>query len=177
MGGGAPIFTGLSGKMLVIMSWETLGKQVRERRGELGLTQTDVTARGGPSVEKLRQIENNRAGRLSALMRGALERALEWESGSVDAILAGGVPTPVQPKVDVPLPTDRFALAREVLSLRATFAAHRDGIEPAAREALMEQITRSAREAEESIIKLMPWLDDAERGEAIRLLGELRAPV
>jgi hypothetical protein len=41
----------------------------------------------------------------------------------------------------------------------------------------MEQITRSAREAEESIIKLMPWLDDAERGEAIRLLGELRAPV
>ena len=47
---------------------------------------------------------------------------------------------------------------------------------PEAREALVSEPTRSAREAEESIIKMMPWLDDSERGEAIALLVELRTP-
>ena len=34
-----------------------------------------------------------------------------------------------------------------------------------------------AREAEQTIVKVMPWLDDAERGEAIELLVALRAPL
>jgi transcriptional regulator with XRE-family HTH domain len=71
-----PVLTGQSGKMVGIMSWEKLGKEVRARRTELGLTQTELADRGGPSVETLRTVENNRAGRLSARMRRALERVL-----------------------------------------------------------------------------------------------------
>ena len=31
---------------------------------------------------------------------GAIERALKWQPGSVEAVLAGGEPTPAQPTVD-----------------------------------------------------------------------------
>ena len=109
-------------------------------------------------------------------MRRALERVLQWESGSIDAILSRSTPTPTQPKGEVTA-QDRFSLARQVVSLKATFAKHAEAIGPEAREALVSEATRSAREAEESIIKMMPWLDDSERGEAIALLVELRTPL
>lgn len=160
------------------MLWEKLGVEVRNRRAELRLSQADVSARGGPSVETVRAIENNRSGRLSLPKRRALEQALEWESGSIDDVLQGGSPTEARaPHGQAPPESgDRFALAKQVLSMKATFAKHQDQIEPAARDALVGEITKSAREAEQAIIALMPWLDDQERGEAIALLGELRAP-
>lgn len=68
----------LAGHNVFTMSWERLGDAVRDRRTTLGMTQGEVSDRGGPSVETLRAIENNRAGRLSPRMRRALERALEW---------------------------------------------------------------------------------------------------
>lgn len=164
------------------MDWEKLGVVVRDRRAELGLTQTDVDELGGPSVLTLRAIENNRAGRLSPRLRRSLERVLKWESGSIETVLEGGAPKEVQqPSTPSPPPPspggDRFALARRVLSMKETFGKHRDQMEQSAREALSEEITRSAREAEGGIIALMPWLDEAERGEAISLLAELRAEV
>ncbi len=96
------LFTGKSGKISP-MSWATLGTAVRERRYELGLSQADVTARGGPSVETLRAVEKNRAGRLTDKLRRALERAIEWETGSIDDILDGsphahGHPLPPWPR-------------------------------------------------------------------------------
>jgi transcriptional regulator with XRE-family HTH domain len=162
--------------MVGIMSWEKLGLQVRDRRTELGLTQADVSERGGPSVETLRAVENNRAGRLSPRVRRALERVLQWESGSIDAVLAGGVATAARRAPEVAT-EDRFAMARQVLVLKAELARHIPGMQPRAREGLVAQLTRSAREAEDAIIKLLPWLDDTERGEAIVLLGKLRDPV
>lgn len=156
------------------MLWEKLGQQVRDRRAELGLTQAEVAQRGGPSVETLRALENNRAGRLSPRVRRALERMLQWEIGSIDAVLDGGVPTLARPRPDAA--ADRFAMARQVLEMRAELVRQSHGMQPRAREGLLAQITRSARQAEDAIIKLLPWLDDDERGEAIALLGQLRAP-
>ncbi len=158
------------------MSWEQLGIEVRNRRADLGLTQTDVPAGGGPSVETLRMVENNRAGRLSPRSRRALERVLQWQSGSIDAILAGKAPAPDHSAPGRPPVADRFWAARQVVSLKATFARVRDGMAADARQALLAEITRSAREAEEAIVTVMPWLDDAERGQAIQLLVELRTP-
>jgi transcriptional regulator with XRE-family HTH domain len=160
-----------------IMSWENLGVAVRDRRTALGMTQSEVSERGGPSVETLRAIENNRAGRLSPRMRRALERVLEWEPGSIDAILTGDVATPLQPKTSEAAAPDRFALARQVVSLKAAFAKHLDGMAADTRHALIAEVTRSAREAEESIVTVMPWLDDTERGQAIELLVALREPI
>jgi transcriptional regulator with XRE-family HTH domain len=172
--------------MKSIMSWDKLSDEVRKRRRELGLTQPDIQQRGGPGVATLRAIENNQPSRPSLRMRRALEDALEWESGSVDAILAGGAPTPKESKDDSDITTqpkadaeaqDRFSLAKQVVALKITFAQHAAGVSPEARDALLEQITRSTREAEQTIVKVMPWLDDAERGEAIELLVALRAPL
>ena len=171
-----------------IMSWERLAEELRERRLALKLSQAGVHARGGPSAELVRKLETNRHGRLSPRMRRALETALEWEPGSIDEILRGGVPTvatrpaanesPV-PHADTggpPVPSpDRFALARQVLSMRETLQAHTEHMEPATRAALVSQLNRSAREAEEGIIALWAWLDDTERGEAVTLLAQLRA--
>jgi hypothetical protein len=110
-------------------------------------------------------------------MRRALERVLDWESGSVDAVLAGGVATTVQAKPSEATSVDRFAMARHVVSLKATLAKHLDGMAPDTRQALVGEMTRSAREAEESIITVMPWLDEDERGVAIELLVALRDPI
>jgi transcriptional regulator with XRE-family HTH domain len=159
------------------MSWEKVGIAVRDRRTAMGMTQSEVSERGGPSVETLRAIENNRAGRLSPRMRRALERVLEWESGSIDAILAGDVATAAVAKPSEAAAVDRFALARQVVSLKTAFAKHLDGMAADTRHALVAEVTRSAREAEESIITVMPWLDDTERGQAIELLVALREPI
>ena len=162
-----------------IMSWDKLSDEVRKRRRELGLTQPDIQQRGGPGVATLRAIENNQPSRPSLRMRRALEDALEWESGSVDAILAGGPPTLKESKDDSDSTTQpkADAEAQDRFSLKITFAQHAAGVSQEARDALLEQITRSAREAEQTIVKVMPWLDDAERGEAIELLVALRAPL
>lgn len=170
------------------MSWERLAVELRERRHALDLSQAGVHARGGPSAELVRKLETNRHGRLSPRMRRALETALDWEPGSVDEILRGGSPTvatrpaenestPGAPPgaASGPPATDRFAAARQVLSMKATLRAHMDRMDPDAREALASQLARSAREAEESIIGLWLWLDESERDEAVNLLAQLRA--
>jgi transcriptional regulator with XRE-family HTH domain len=162
---------------MCIMSWESLGAAVRDRRTALGMTQGEVSERGGPSVETLRAIENNRAGRLSPRMRRALERVLEWESGSVDTVIAGGLATVAQAKPAEASAVDRFVLARQVVSLKTAFTKHLDGMAADTRHALVAEMTRSAREAEDSIITVMPWLDENERGQAIELLVALREPI
>jgi transcriptional regulator with XRE-family HTH domain len=171
--------------MMPIMSWDELAVAVRARRRELGLTQAEVATTGHVSVEMVRNIETRRRtpGRLNPRKARGLEDALQWESGSIDAVLAGGVATPAKPKPDpddepaAPDPGDRFALARQFVALRSTLSAHQRSISPDAREALMAEMANSAREAEEAIVRMMPWLDEAERGEAIQLLVKLREPL
>lgn len=179
------MFSGLSGKILV-MSWERLGDEVRLRRKHLKLTQPEVAERGGLSVATIRAIETNRAGRLSPRLRRALERAIEWESGTIDTVLEGGGPRPVATTTVPAAPTsrpagqnpaataERFARARWILKMRRSFSQHRDGMDASARAALDEEFATAAREMEEALIWMLPWLEDAERAEAIRILAELR---
>lgn len=150
-----------------------LGKTVRERRAELGLTQSDISDRGGPSVNTLRALENNRVDRLGPRLRRSLERALEWAAGSVDEILAGGTPGVHRPANLAS--AERFVTARQVLSFKKVLDTVSDQVEPDALARLQAEITRAARESEQAIAALMPSLDDDERGEAIALLAELRS--
>ena len=185
------IFAGASGKILP-MSWEVLGDAVRHRRKELGLTQADVTARGGPSVETVRAIENNRAGRLGRQSRRALERAIEWDGGSIDAVLEGGAPqllgtTTGTTEVSAPpaapatgqqatsSASERFAMAERLIKMRQAFAQHRDTMPEIARVAMEEEFTAAAREIEDAMIRMLQWLGDEERAAAIRILAELRS--
>lgn len=193
--------------MLPIMSWDQLATAVLARRKELGLTQRGVAQAGEMSPDIIRNIENRRRTPKQVNPRTAakIERALEWEPGSVAATVAGGKPTPIKaerarkppnerianrvhPAPDTradsqpPVPAqldggDRFAFARQILALRSALSEHQREISPEAREALMSEMANSAREAEEAIVRIMPWLDEGERGEAIQLLVKLREPL
>lgn len=161
------------GTLVGVEDWEALGKTVRDRRAELGLTQSDISDRGGPSVNTLRALENNRADRLGPRLRRSLERTLEWAAGSVDEVLAGGAPSAQD--ASAPVSAQGFAAARQVLSFKKVLDAVSDRIDPDALARLEAEITRAARESEQAIAALMPSLDDDERGEAIALLAELRS--
>jgi transcriptional regulator with XRE-family HTH domain len=178
-------FGGLSGKIRV-MSWERLGEEVRLRRRQLKLTQPDLAERGGLSVATIRAVETNRAGRLSRRLRRALERAIDWEAGSIDTVLEGGAPRVLGTAAAMgqraaPVGSDaaaaaaeRFAMAERLMKMRQAFANHRDSMTETARVAMGEEFTAAAREIEEAMVWMLPWLGDGDRASAIRILGELR---
>lgn len=175
---------GLSGKIRV-MSWERLADEVRLRRKQLKLTQTDVAERGGLSVATVRAVETNRSGRLSRRLRRALERAIEWQDGSIDAVLDGGAPrvitapgagaaTPPVSADTARAAAERFAVAQRLVTMRQAFFEHRDQMSEAARAAMDDEFSAASRETEEALIWMLPWLGDDERAEAIRILAQLR---
>lgn len=76
-----------------------LGEYMNRRRLELGLHWKDVQEASGlerMTIWRLRATE----GPFLALTKAHLEYALDWEPGSVDAILAGGEPTPKPQRSD-----------------------------------------------------------------------------
>jgi transcriptional regulator with XRE-family HTH domain len=167
------------------MSWERLGREVARRRGELQLTQTELAQRAGFSMPTLNAIENNRSGRLSKRLRRALEQAVGWQPGSVDAVLDGGEPRVAMSKVPGSLDdgfggdpekvaAQRFAVVQRLLRMRRAFVEHRDEMPEAVRAAMQEEVTAATRETEEALIWMLPWLGETERSEAIRILAELQ---
>lgn len=167
------------------MSWERLGREVARRREQLNLTQVDVAQRGGPSVATLTAIENNRSGRLSKRLRQSLEKAIEWEPGSVDAVLSGQAPriaasnkVPDRPTADSREPemvaAQRFAVVQRLLKMRQAFVQHRDEMPEPVRAAMQDEVAAASHETVEALIWMLPWLGDAERAEAIRILAELQ---
>lgn len=80
--------------------WRRLADHVTTRRTQLGLTQGQVQAAGGPSVATMRLIEGAIQEGYRPNILGRLEQALGWKAGSVAAILTGGEPTeiPGQPQ-------------------------------------------------------------------------------
>lgn len=75
--------------------WSRLAAGIESRLDKLGLQWKDIPGRGGPSTAKLRELRNGSSETLSRSKRRDLERALEWEHGSVDWVLAGGDPRPI----------------------------------------------------------------------------------
>jgi transcriptional regulator with XRE-family HTH domain len=74
--------------------WAHLASAVRARRDELGLTQEQVAAAGGPSTATMRLIESALAQSYRQRTFRQLEEALGWERGTCRRVLAGGEPTP-----------------------------------------------------------------------------------
>lgn len=72
---------------------EQLARAMEKRRIELRLQWTDVARRARMSPQNLLRI---RHGTISITWKAAdaIEHALEWTSGSVEAILTGGDPAP-----------------------------------------------------------------------------------
>ena len=122
--------------------WDRLAGFARERRVELGLTQEDVRAAGGPSTASIRLIEGALQRAYQPATLRDLERALQWERGSVARILAGGDPLPLG---DVPAP-------RSPVQVPSAAPAPRDrklpvlGLDPGEEEALQPYLLELARE-------------------------------
>lgn len=71
----------------------TLGPLIRERRTELGLTQSDVAARGGPSHQTLRNIETGpQLPPLRDFTLTRLENVLLLRRGTIRRHLREGTP-------------------------------------------------------------------------------------
>jgi hypothetical protein len=78
--------------MAATKDWDRLAEYVRERRVELGLTQEDIRMEGGPSTATMRLIEGALQENYQPATLRDLEKALQWEHGSVRRILSGGEP-------------------------------------------------------------------------------------
>lgn len=66
-----------------------------DRRIELDLTWEEVARRAGVAGLTLRRVRSGES-TLSRRTAAKIDRALEWQPGSVEGILAGGEPIPIQ---------------------------------------------------------------------------------
>lgn len=134
---------------------QRLARLMDERRSDLGLTWNEVADKAGITREGLRRMRTG-TGHIRSLTKRGIERALQWTSGSVDRILAGGEPNIVHEASARLSPTDdaleRF-LARPVPTDEEL---QRSGLQPETVEALMalrRRIERWAKDGDETQIR------------------------
>ncbi|WP_054953052.1 helix-turn-helix domain-containing protein [Flaviflexus massiliensis] len=116
--------------------YEALAKAVKARRIELGLSQIEVSQRGGPSTTTVSRIELGRLPNVSSDSLMKLDNALEWSPGSSDAVLQGGQPEPypmhsrgfaASVVKDSQRPVSSFSASKIALTLNPEIF---DGLEP-----------------------------------------------
>ncbi|WP_067483848.1 hypothetical protein [Actinomadura hibisca] len=128
--------------------WPRLARFVLERRNELGLKQEEVRQAGGPSTATLRNIEGASQASYKPHILAGLERALQWKTGSVQAILSGGEPLTAE-------------------------AAAREGL--ARERAGQPTVADIVQQHDEILAKVKEFLADADAREERVLLGMLQA--
>lgn len=72
------------------------GQIVRARREELGLTQDDVAAAGGPADTTQTRVENADGDEPRLSTRNKFDKPLRWAPGSAARVWTGGDPTPLE---------------------------------------------------------------------------------
>lgn len=93
--------------------WHRLARYVRERREDLGYTQSELHAAGGPSVASLVLIEGAKRDSYKPQTVKRLETSLGWARGSVRDVLAGREPA-LAPIVEVSDDNGRIARGGEL---------------------------------------------------------------
>lgn len=76
--------------------WDQLAGHVRTQRAYLGYSIAQLSGISGLSTSTLDNIEHNRKVSYDPATLSALERALRWHTGSVERILNGLEPLPMQ---------------------------------------------------------------------------------
>jgi transcriptional regulator with XRE-family HTH domain len=125
--------------------WQRLARLVTHRRVRLGhASQTEFASASGLKIRTLNNIENARRPGYDPSTIALLEQGLQWQPGSVEAILAGGDPTPAPAAAaDVPPDVDQLKEARRVLIDALTLTDPR-----AMREAMVDAAGLVARAIE-----------------------------
>lgn len=119
-----------------------LASAIEDRRGELGLSLREVAQLAGITAETLRAVRKG-ANDPSPLTKRGIERALEWTSGSVDAVLAGREPRALRSSTS---PMDR---AEAILEENERLAAE-----------LVERVMRLNRRKREAVEQILDALED-----------------
>lgn len=110
---------------------ERLDSAMEARRVELGLEWQEVAATAKVSPATLRSVRNGTTNP-SALTKKRTEDALQWQRGSIDRILDGGAPTPLEDQQHTERPTvDQLearvaAMEDEIAELRALLLRDRE---------------------------------------------------
>ncbi|WP_405769357.1 helix-turn-helix domain-containing protein [Actinacidiphila glaucinigra] len=74
-------------------AWARLGQIIRDARASRGWTQEELAGRAGVSSRSIQETEYGRAPlRRMPPTLGRISKALEWPSGTIEAVLDGGVP-------------------------------------------------------------------------------------
>lgn len=76
--------------------WDRLAELAITQRASLGYSIAQLSARSGLSTSTLDNIEHNRKSSYDPATLATLERALRWRDGSVERILKGMDPQPIQ---------------------------------------------------------------------------------
>lgn len=137
---------------------ERLALLMDDRRRELRLTWDQVAAAAGVNRETLRLIRQG-DGQIRPLTKDGIEDALQWQRDSIDAILAGGDPTPIgqkpapQPKPESPPTLEELRdmvrkSAAENERLKARMAALEERLRPAIGEKAVDQALRPHGDSE-----------------------------
>jgi transcriptional regulator with XRE-family HTH domain len=128
---------------------ERLDEAMRQRRVQLGLSWEDIATAADITSAHLRRI---RVGQYLPRDTTAakLERAFRWSPGSIDTVLAGGEPTPLDPAPasadkERPDATEIEIPEAEVMAV----IAHRGELSPALQRILRRVIAEAFSELEE----------------------------
>ncbi|MEU2992548.1 hypothetical protein ABZ772_19670 [Streptomyces griseoincarnatus] len=100
-----------------------LARHIEHRISELGLEYAEVARHAEFSIEVLRKMRHGTKARGSTYRK--LERALQWDQGSVAAILAGREPIPLERTESRPAPVkaERPTLEQEMALAQRLLAA------------------------------------------------------
>jgi len=91
--------SGMMARMSSREDWRRVADAIIRRRAERGWTQMDLAQRGPLSLDRVQSLEGAKRTSYRAGTIAAIERALEWEYGSVQAILSGGRPLEMRENV------------------------------------------------------------------------------
>lgn len=136
-----------------------LARAVRNRRIALAFSQRMLADRGPIALRTVAKVENAESGALTPRTAAALERALQWDAGSIQRALDGGQPVelstpPVSGTPEVAVVLEAGLPKKAEGLLVAHLSARRAGMEAALEEEarmLIEQVraaTRAAQRAE-----------------------------
>ncbi len=107
--------------------WARVAEQVKARREDLGLTQRELAAAVGTTDRYISAIERAERDTYQQKTLRAIARALGWQSGSIDLILAGGDPVPAaEPAESLSIEDRVAALEVELAALRQIVDRERD---------------------------------------------------
>lgn len=110
------------------MDWVELGRALRSARKAAGLTQEGIAVRLDVSRSSVQDIEHGKPYKKPTSAIRAYAEAVGWAEGSVDRVLAGGVPALIGDEVTAEQPEPTAPVSSGKLPLRIVADLEDEGV-------------------------------------------------